>query len=112
MFSCKYCEIVEHSFLYTIPLMAASRFLTKLAENNFEKNHFSVVFLGNYFLVFAAFLKITNLQVFRSFCLSLNMSEMYVEPSQASRWSLLRKSLMVPEAYSEQSGISKMELFA
>ena len=51
---------------------------------------FSQKFLRNDFLVFAeAFLKITPLQVFRSFCLSLNKSEMYLEPSQASRWSLL-----------------------
>ena len=50
------------------------------------------------------------LQVFHSFCLSLNMSEVYLEPSQTSRWKLLRKYLMVPEAYSEQSGTSKMEL--
>ena len=37
----------------------------------------------SYFLIFAAvFLKITTLQVFRSFYLSLNMSETYLEPSQ------------------------------
>ena len=35
--------------------------------------------------------KITPLQVFHSFCLSLNMSEVYLGPSQTSRWSLLRK---------------------
>ena len=51
------------------------------------------------------------LQVFHSFCLSLNMSEVYLEPSQTSRWKLLQKQLMVPEAYSEQSGTSKMALF-
>ena len=48
VFSCKYCEIVKNSFLYRTPLMAASRFLTKLAENNCEENHFSVVFHRNF----------------------------------------------------------------
>ena len=115
VFSCKYCKIARSSFLYRTSLMAASGFLTKLAENNCEENHFSVEFFSEtsqkLFLVFAAaFLKITPLQVFRSFCLSLNMSEVYLEPSQTSRWSLLQKQLMVPEAYSEQSGRSKMEL--
>ena len=67
--------------------MAASGFLTKPAENNCTENisesSFSQKFLRNYFLVLAAvFLKITPLQVFRSFCLSLNMSETYLEPSQ------------------------------
>ena len=53
---------------------------------------FSQKFLRNYFLVLAeAFLKITPLPVFRSFCLSLNMSEAYLELSQASIWSLLQK---------------------
>ena len=48
-------------------------------------------FLKNYFLFLAAaFLKITTLQVFRSFCLSWNMSEAYLEPIQRSRWGLLR----------------------
>ena len=70
--------------------MTASGFLTKLAEKNCEENHFSVEFfskiLTNYFLVLlGAFLKITPLQVFRSFYLSLNMSEAYLEPSQTSR---------------------------
>ena len=48
MFSCEYCDIFKSSFFYRTPLMAASGFLTKLAENNFEENHFSVVFLGNF----------------------------------------------------------------
>ena len=70
--------------------MAVSGSLTKIAETNCEENHFSVEFfhkfLRNYFLVFAvAFLKITPLQVFCSFSLSLNMSEAYLEPSQTSR---------------------------
>ena len=53
------------------------------------KSFLSRVFLKNYFLVLAAaFLKIT---LFRSFCLSLNMSEAYLEPSYTSRWSLWRK---------------------
>ena len=42
VFSCKYCKIVKNSFLYRTPLMAVSGFLTKLAENNSEENHFSV----------------------------------------------------------------------
>ena len=114
--SCKYCKIARSSFLYRTSLMAASGFLTKLAENNCEVNHFSVEFLSEIsqklFLVFAAvFLKITPLQAFCSFCLSLNMSEAYLEPSKTSRWSLMRKQLIVPGMYSEQSGTSKMKLF-
>ena len=73
--------------------MAASGFLTKLAEKKCEENYFTVEFfsktLRNYLA--AVFLKITPLQVFHSFCLSLNMSETYLEPSQTSRWSLLQK---------------------
>ena len=38
--------IPENSFLYRTPLMAASGFLTKLAENNCEENHFSVEFFS------------------------------------------------------------------
>ena len=45
--------------------MAASEFLTKHAENNCEENNFSVEFshkfLRNYYLIVAAFLKITPL---------------------------------------------------
>ena len=85
VFSCEYC-------CYRIPLMAASGFLTKLAENNWRKSFLSRVFLRNYFLVLAAaFLNIIPLQIFCSFCISLNMSEVYLEPSQTSRWSLLQK---------------------
>ena len=78
---------IEHLWLLQI---------TKLALNRCEENHFSVEFFSEtywkLFLVFAAaFLKTTSLQVFRSFCPSLNMSEVYLEPSQTSRWSLLRK---------------------
>ena len=67
--------------------MAAPEYLTKLAENHCEENYFSSSFshkfLRKCFLVLAAtFLKITPLQVFGSFCLSLNMSETYLEPSQ------------------------------
>ena len=63
--------------------MGASGCLTKLAEKISQK------FLRNYFLVLAkAFLKITNLQVICSFSLSLNTSEVYLEPSETSRWSL------------------------
>ena len=48
-----------------------------------SQSSFSHKFLRKYFLVLAAtFLKITPLQVFGSFCLSLNMSETYLEPSQ------------------------------
>ena len=74
--------------------MAASGFLTKLAKNNCEENHFSVEFFSGifYFLTLApAFLIITPLQVFCSFCLSLNMSEAYLESSQTLRWSLMQK---------------------
>ena len=46
MYSCEYCNIFENSFLYRTPLMAASGFLTKLAENNCEENHFSVTFFS------------------------------------------------------------------
>ena len=88
-------------------------FLQNLLKTTVKKiisqDSFSQKFLRNYLA--AAFLKITPLQVFHSFCLSLNMSEMYLEPSQTSRWSLLRKKVMVPGAYSEQNGTSKMELF-
>ena len=44
--SCEYCKIVKNSFLDRTPLMAASGFLTKLDENNFEENHFSVEFFS------------------------------------------------------------------
>ena len=76
--------------------MAASGFLTKLAENNCEENHFSVelfseISLKLFLSLWCSVSKITPLQVFHSFCLSLNMSEVYLEPSQTSRWSLLRK---------------------
>ena len=65
-------KILENSFLYRTPLMAASGFLTKPAENNYEENHFSLEFFSEIsqklFLVFAAaFLKITPLQVFSQF---------------------------------------------
>ena len=44
-------KFVKNSFLYNnvffrTPLMAASGFLTKLPENNFEDNHFSVEFFS------------------------------------------------------------------
>ena len=67
---------------------------------------FSQKFLRNYFLALAAvFLKITPVQVFHSFCLSLNMSEAYLELSQTSRWSLLQKYLTVPGVYRTESNI-------
>ena len=44
VYSCEYWKNFENSFLYRTPLMAASGFLTKLAENNCEENHFSVEF--------------------------------------------------------------------
>ena len=87
-------KIFKNSFFYRTPLIAASGFLTKLAKNNCEENHFSVEFFSEifYFLTLApAFLIITPLQVFYSFCLSLNMSETYIEPSQTLRWSLMQK---------------------
>ena len=69
MFSSEYCEISKNSFLYRTPLMAASGFLTKLAESNCEENHFSAEFFSEIseklFLVFAAsFLKIIPSQGF------------------------------------------------
>ena len=90
VFSCEYCTIFKNSFFYGTLLVAASKFLTELAENNCEKNHFSVEFFSEisckFFLVLAAaFLKITPLQVLCNFCLSLNLSEVYLEPSQTSR---------------------------
>ena len=67
---------------------------------------FSQKFLRNYSLALAAvFLKITPLQVSHSFCLSLNMSEAYLELSQTSRWSLLQKYLIVPGVYRTVSNI-------
>ena len=61
--------------------MAASEFHTKLAKNNrkiISQQSFSQKFHINYFLVLAAaFLKVTPLQDFCSFCLSLNMSGIY-----------------------------------
>ena len=76
--------------------MAAPEYLTKLAENHCEENYFSSSFshkfLRKCFLVLAAtFLKITPLQVFGSFCLSLNMSEVHLEPSQTSKMEPLAK---------------------
>ena len=60
-----------------MPLVAASEFLTKLAESNCEEN---------YFLVLAAqFLKITPLQVFRSFCLFLKCQRPIENPVQHLR---------------------------
>ena len=54
---------------------------------------FSQKFLRNHFLVSAAtFLKITHFDVFHSFCFSLNISEVYLEPSQTSSWSLCENS--------------------
>ena len=49
VFSSEYCEIGKNSFLYRTPLMAASGFLTKLAESNCEENHFSVDFFSEIF---------------------------------------------------------------
>ena len=77
-----------------------------------SQQNFSQKFFRNHFLVLAAtFLKMTHLQVFHSFCLSLSMSEAYLEPSQISRLSLLLKLLTAPEVYSQWSRISKMEFF-
>ena len=52
VFSCEYCTIFKNSFFYRTLLVAASKFLTELAENNCEKNHFSVVFLRNFLQIF------------------------------------------------------------
>ena len=49
VFSCKCCKIVKNSFLYRTPLMAASGFLTKYAEN--RKSFLSRVFLRNFLAI-------------------------------------------------------------
>ena len=46
VFSCEYCEIFKDSFFNRTPLIAASGFLTKPAENKCEENHFSVEFFS------------------------------------------------------------------
>ena len=46
VFSCEYCEIFKDSFFNRTPLIAASGFLTKPAENKGEENHFSVEFFS------------------------------------------------------------------
>ena len=43
---CSYKQLFKNSFLCRTPLIAASGFLTKLAENNFEENHSSVNFFS------------------------------------------------------------------
>ena len=71
MFSCKYCKIVKNSFLYRTPLMAASGFLTKLAENNCEENHFSVEFFSE-----------ISQKLFLSLCCSVSKNNSFTGFSQ------------------------------
>ena len=92
MFFSEYHEIFKNIFLYRTPLVAASEFLTKLAKNNCKENHLSVEIFSDFLSLSCNILKITHLQVFHSFCLSLNMSEGYLEPIQTSRWSLCKDS--------------------
>ena len=84
----------KNSIFNRTPLMAATGFITKFPEL-WRKSFLSIAFLRNFLEIISVlatvFLKITPLQVFHSFCLSLNMSEPYLEPSQTSRWSLLQK---------------------
>ena len=42
VFSSEYCEMFKNRFLYRIPLVAASEFLTKFNKNKCKENHFSV----------------------------------------------------------------------
>ena len=61
-----------------------------------EENHFSVEFFSEisyklFHSLSCSVSKYNFLQVFRSFRLSFNMSEAYLELSQTSRWSHLRK---------------------
>ena len=44
VFSCEDCDIFKNTSFSKTPLIAHSGFLTKLAENNCEENHFSVEF--------------------------------------------------------------------
>ena len=75
---------IEHSWWLLL------NFLQSLLKITMKKiipqQSFAQKFLSHYFLVLAAmFLKITPLQVFGSFFLSLNMSEAYLEPNQTSK---------------------------
>ena len=74
----------EH--LWWLLLNFLQNLLKITAKKIVSQYRFSQKFLRNHFLVLAAtFLKITHLQVFCSFCLSLNMSEGYLEPIQTSK---------------------------
>ena len=74
---------------------AASGFLTKLTENDCEKNHFSVELFSeiSWELFLSLSCSVSRNNSFPGFSefLSLNMLEEYLEPSQTSRWSLLQK---------------------
>ena len=72
---------IEH--LWWLLLDFLQNLLKITVKKIISQESFSQKFLRNYLA--AAFLKITTLQVFRSFSLSLNMSETYLEPSQTSR---------------------------
>ena len=116
VFSCKYCKIVKNSFLYRTSLMAASGFLTKLAENNCEENHLWVEF----------FSEISH-KLFLSLCCSVSKNNSFTGFSQflsffkhvssVSRthsnikMEPIAKIVNGSEAYPEQSRTSKMELF-
>ena len=116
MFPYEFCEIFKNSFFYRTPLVPAYESLTKLAENNCEENHFSVEFFSKisqklFISLSCNVSKNNSFTGFLQFLPFLNMSEAYLEPSQTSRWSLLRKQLTAPGVYSERRRTSKMELF-
>ena len=88
-------RIFNNSFLYRTHVVAAYEFFTKLAEKNCEENLFLAEFFSEIsYKSFpnATFLKMTHLQVFRSFCLFLKLSEAYLESSETSRWSLCKNN--------------------
>ena len=75
---------IEH--LEWLLLNISQNLLKITVKKIISQSSFSHKFLRKCFLVLAAtFLKITPLQVFGSFCLSLNMSEVHLEPSQTSK---------------------------
>ena len=80
---------IEH--LWWLLLNLLQNLLEITVKKIISQKKFSQKFLRNHFSVLVAtFLKKIHLQVFRSFCLSLNISEGYLEPIQTSRWSLCK----------------------
>ena len=81
----------KNSFLYRTPLVPASEFLTKLAENNCVENHFSVELFSEiswrYFLSLSCNVsKNDSFTSFSQFCLTLNIKmEPFVKIVSSSR---------------------------